>query len=265
MIMDDFILRAILAGLCLALMSSVLGVFVVWRRMSYFGESLAHSAMLGVALGLWFDISFFFAVIALAVLIAVLLHYLKNNGALPNDTILGIFSHTALSLGLVIISLIDAPNTDIMSYLFGDILTISNQELYFLAAMAIVVLLILSLIWRSLLFITVDEEIAKIEGVPVQVIELLFSVMLALVIAFGMKIVGILLITSLLIIPPATARRFSNTPEQMVLIALLVSCCSVVLGVYFSFLWDTPTGPSIVVGAAAMFMFSWLIPATKNR
>jgi len=262
---DQFILDALLAGVCLSLMSGPLGVFVVWRRLSYFGDSLAHSALLGVALGLWLDIASFLTVSILAVVIVLLLWWLQKKQALPNDTLLGIFSHSALSLGLVIIALMDAPNIDLMGYLFGDILTLSRTDLYLLAGLAVLVPGLIFFLWQALLLSAVHRELAKVEGVPVDQIELIFSLVLALVIAVGMKVVGVLLMSALLIIPSAAARRFARSPGQMVLFAIMMSITSVVGGVLMSFWQDTPTGPSIVLTASLIFMLAWAMPLKRRE
>ena len=257
---DQFILEALLAGLCLSLMSGPLGVFVVWRRMSYFGDSLAHSALLGVAIGLWLDISSFLAVSVLAIIIVLLLLVLRKKQSLPNDTLLGIFAHSTLSLGLIIFALMDAPNVDLMAYLFGDILALSHQDLYLLGVLSVAVPCVLAVFWRALLLMTVHRELAKVEGVPVDRIELGFCLLLALVIAVGMKVVGVLLISALLIIPSAAARRFARSPLHMVVLAVIISVMSVVGGLFLSFWQDTPTGASIVVTAALIFTLVWALP-----
>ncbi|MBT5230838.1 MAG: iron chelate uptake ABC transporter family permease subunit [Methylococcales bacterium] len=258
--MDSLMLDALLAGLCLAVMTAPLGVFVVWRRMSYFGDSLAHSALLGLAIALWLNIAHFLAIAAVSVLIVIVLMVLQKKQSLPNDTILGIFSHTALSTGLVMISLLDTPNVDLMQFLLGDILSIGPSELWLLASLSLIVPITIALTWRALLLMTVHCELAQVEGIAVTRIHLIFSLLLAFVIAMGMKVVGILLITSLLIIPPATARRFAKSPEHMVFLSFAISCCSILAGILASFWYDTPPGPSIVVGAASLFIVAWSLP-----
>lgn len=254
--MDDFLLRAILAGCGVALVAAPLGSFVVWRRMSYFGDTLAHSALLGVALGFLFDINLNLAIICVAIIIALLMLGLQQRRLLASDTLLGILSHGTLSIGLVVIATQDDLRVDLMGYLFGDILAVTPTDLFWVWGGGMVVLGLLVRIWRPLLSLTVHQDLAQVEGVAVNAIQLIFMLMIALVIAISMKIVGVLLITSMLIIPAAGARRFSRTPEQMALLAALLGMLSVGLGLSASWFWDSPAGPSIVVAASALFVGS---------
>ncbi|HDP88655.1 MAG TPA: hypothetical protein ENN42_01655, partial [Thioalkalivibrio sp.] len=245
--MDDFIFRALLGGIGVALISAPLGAFVVWRRMSYFGSTLSHSALLGVALGFLLGASLNLAVIVVCVGIALLLGLLQQQRQLASDTLLGILAHSSLAIGLVALAFIEGLRVDLMAYLFGDILAITVNDLWWIWLGGGLALAALAAIWRPLLAITVHEDLARVEGIPVRWVSTLFMLMIALVIAVAMKIVGILLITSLLIIPAATARRLSSTPEQMAVIAAVIGVLSVAGGLYASLLWDTPAGPSIVV------------------
>jgi zinc transport system permease protein len=261
--MDDFLLRALLAGTGVALVAGLLGVFVVWRRMAYFGDTLAHSALLGIAIGFIFSLNLNLAVILVAVSVAVLLLKLEGNRGLASDTLLGILAHSALSLGLVVMALQENIRVDLMGYLFGDILAVTWQDLFWVWGGGLAVLLTLWRMWHPLLSLTVHEELARVEGVPVERLRLALMLLIALVIAVSMKIVGVLLITSMMIIPAAAARRFSRTPEQMALGAAATGVLAVILGLGGSWQWDTPAGPSIVVAAAALFAFSLLVPTRR--
>ncbi len=260
--MDDFILRALAAGLGVALIAGPLGVFVVWRRMAYFGDTLAHSALLGVALGFLLGISVNLSVITLSVLLALMLVGMNGNRQLSSDTQLGILAHSALSLGLVVMAFETGVRVDLMSYLFGDILAVTTKDLIWVWGGGLTAMMILRVIWRPLLALTVHEELAQVEGIRVAPVRMTFMVLIALVIAVSMKIVGVLLITSMMLIPAAVARRFSRTPEQMALLAALAGALAVVLGLAGSWYWDTPTGPSIVVAAALLFLSSQVIRQT---
>ncbi|MCU7877456.1 MAG: zinc ABC transporter permease subunit ZnuB [Candidatus Thiodiazotropha sp. (ex Lucinoma borealis)] len=256
--MDDFLLRAMVAGIGVALVTGPLGVFVVWRRMAYFGDTLAHSALLGVALGFLLGINLNLAVILLGILLALLLVGMNRNRQLSSDTQLGILAHSALSLGLVVMAFQTSVRVDLMGYLFGDILAVTATDLLWVWGGGLLVLLVLIMIWRPLLSLTVHEELAQVEGVPVGAIRLAFMLLIALVIAVSMKIVGVLLITSMMIIPAAAARRFSHTPEQMAVVAAGIGAIAVALGLAGSWHWDTPAGPSVVVAAAILFGLSQL-------
>lgn len=262
--MFELLLRALLGGLGVAAVAGPLGAFVVWRRMAYFGDTLAHSALLGVALGLLFDVNLNLAVIALCVILAVTLVTLQKKHFIATDTLLGILAHSSLSLGLVAVSFLDNIRLDLMSYLFGDLLAITQADLYWIYAGGALVLLLLVYFWRPLLAMTVNEELAKVEGYPIERIRLLLMLLVALVIAVAMKIVGVLLITSLMIIPAATARKLSRSPAQMAVMGSVIGCLSVCGGMAASYQWDTPAGPSVVVTAALLFLLIYSFPATKK-
>ena len=261
--MDDFMLRALIAGLGVAVVAGPLGSFVVWRRLAFFGATLAHSALLGVALGLVLHFSVTLGIVAVSHLIAAFLVAAEGRAKLPTDTLLGIWSHTALAAGLVALAFLETVRIDLMAYLFGDILAVSRVDVYWIFGAGALALGVLAALWRPLLAITVHAELAQVEGVPVQAIRFVFMALMALVIAVSLKIVGILLITSLLVIPPAAARGFSRNPEEMAVIAAGFGCLAVVLGMSGSYLWDTPSGPSIVLAAAAIFAAAWLRPRRR--
>jgi len=258
--MADFLLNALLAGLALALVAGPLGSFVVWRRMAYFGDTLSHAALLGVAVGLLLDVSPTLTVIAGCLLLAVLLVLLQQRQALASDTLLGILAPSTLSLGLVALSFMRDVRIDLMSYLFGDLLAVGPGDLAWILGGSALVLLLLVPLWRPLLSITVHEELAQVEGLPVAGIRLALMLLIALVIAVAMKIVGVLLITSLLIIPAAAAQRHARTPEQMAIGASLLGMLAVCAGLALSWFQDTPAGPSIVVCAATLFLIGLALP-----
>ena len=250
--MADFLTRALLGGIAIAMVAGPMGAFVVWRRMAYFGAAMAHSALLGVALGLLLEVHITLAVMTVCILLAVVLP--RRRGALPDDTVLGILAHGTLALGLVAIAFQGNLRVDLLSYLFGDILAVSRVDLAWIYGGGAAALGVMAVIWRPLLSATVHAELAQIEGVAVGRVRLIFMVLLAVVIAVGLKLVGLLLITSLLIIPAATARALATTPEQMALGACAVGGLAVAGGLYGSLIWDSPAGPSIVVAAMLLFM-----------
>lgn len=257
--MDDFLIRAALAGLVIAAISGPLGAFVVWRRMAYFGATLSHSALLGVALGLLVGVSPMIGIAGVGVAIALALSTgAGGTGArhLSEDTVLGIFAHGALALGLVMIALIDNVRIDLMAYLFGDILAVSQVDLYWLLGGGGVLGAVLLWMWRPLLTMTVHAELAQVEGVNVVRVRLMFMLLLAALVALAMKIVGVLLVTSLLIIPAATARPLSRSPEQMAVLAAVCGGLSVLGGLAGSYFFNTPSGPSIVVASMVLFVLS---------
>lgn len=262
--LDDFFVRALIAGIGIAVMAGPLGCFVIWRRMAYFGDTMAHSALLGVALSLLLDLNLMVAVFIVAAAVSVLLLFLQRRGALSTDALLGILSHSALSIGLVIVAFMTWVRIDLVGFLFGDILAVSESDIDIIWGGGILVIFAIVYLWRPLLASTVNPELAEAEGMRPERARLFFMLLMALVIAIAMKIVGILLITSLLIIPAATARRFATSPEVMAVLASLIGALAVTGGLFGSLHWDTPSGPSIVVAALALFVLS-LLPIGRRR
>lgn len=258
--MDDFLIRALAAGCGIAVLAGPLGSFVVWRRMAYFGDTLSHSALLGVTLGFLLGVNPMIGVMVVCVALALALVGLQRRRTLAADTVLGILSHGSLSLGLVALAFLETLRVDLMAYLFGDILSVTANDLVWIYSGGAVALTGLALLWRRLLAVTVDEDLARVEGMPVDALRLAFMLLIALVIAIAMKIVGILLITSLLIIPAAAARRFTRTPESMAAVASVFGVVAVVAGLLASLTWDLPGGPSVVVAAASLFLIGSLVP-----
>jgi zinc transport system permease protein len=258
--LDDFFSRAMIAGIGLALTVGPLGCFIVWRRMAYFGDTMAHSALLGVAISFLFSIDITIGVFVVAALVSLALLALQKRGALSTDALLGILSHSTLALGLVMVAFMTWIRVDLMGFLFGDILAVSRWDIALIYLGGLVILGIVAWLWRPLLASTVNEELAEAEGLSPERSRLVFMLLMALVIAIAMKIVGILLITALLIIPAATARRFAATPEQMAVLASFIGAIAVAGGLFGSLHYDTPSGPSIVVAALALFIVS-LLPA----
>lgn len=256
--MPDFLLYALLSGLGVALVAGPLGALVVWRRMAYFGDTLAHSALMGVTFGLLLNVNLNLAVAVGCLLLALVLVALQHNRLLATDTLLGILSHSTLALGLVMVSLFTNSRIDLLGYLFGDILSASATDVVTIWVISVVVSALLLVLWRPLLAITVHEDLAHVEGVPVTAVRTALMLLMALVIAIAMKVVGVLLITALLIIPAATSRRLTHTPEAMALGASLLGALSVAGGLGASFIWDSPAGPSIVLCATAAFVLSLL-------
>lgn len=258
--MDDFILRALLAGLLIVIVTGPLGCVVVWRRMAYFGDTLAHSALLGTALALMFDMSPVVGVVMLGLVLSVMLMVLQGNVKLSADTLLGILAHGSLATGLVVFAAMQnqGMRVDLMAYLFGDILAVSWTDLLWMLAGVVLVLISMGYMWRSLLALSVHEELAISEGVRVNAVRLSFMLLMALVVAVAMKLVGILLITALLIVPAATARLFARSPETMAVFAIVMGMLSVFLGLAMSMYWDTPAGPSVVVMSVVLFFVSRL-------
>ena len=266
--MIELLLPSLLAGLSLTCLTGPLGTFVVWRRMSYFGDTLSHAALLGVAFGFLLNINLFYAIILVTLILAIGLLWLESQKQLPVDTLLGILAHSALSLGLVVISLMNNIRIDLMGYLFGDILSITMFDVYQIVICVVTIGLLLVWRWNHFLFITVSEELAFSHGINVPITKFILTILLALTIGIAMKFVGALIITALLIIPAATAKYYAKNPESMAIIAILIGMISIIGGILFSLFYDTPTGPSVVLSNTCLFFISLFISKffirTKN-
>ena len=264
--LDDFFIRAVVGGIGVALLAGPLGCFIVWRRLAYFGDTLSHSALLGVAMALLLNMNITLTVFVISVAVSMLLILLQRRASLSSDALLGLLAHATLAVGLVVLAFMTWVRVDLMGFLFGDILAISVKDIAIIWGGGLMVLALVSFIWKPLLASTVSYEIAVAEGLRPDLANFLFMVLMAGVIAISMKIVGVLLITALLIIPAATARRFSGNPEIMAVMASILGAASVWLGLEGSLKWDTPAGPSIVVAALAFFITSVLpLPKFKRQ
>jgi zinc transport system permease protein len=257
--LPTFFTSALLASALLALVTGPLGCLLVWRRMAFFGDALAHAALLGVALGLFLELPIWLAVLAIGALLALALGLISARGELSNDTLLGILSPTALALGLIALSLMPGTRIDINGYLFGDILAITHSQILLLAGGALLVLAVLVAAWRRWLQLTLSPDLAQVAGVPVRALELGLLLLLALVIALGVQLVGVLLLTALLIIPAATARALANSPSQMAVLASAIGILASIIGLFASLYADLPAGPAMVASAAVLFVVSRLV------
>lgn len=258
---DDFMIRAALAGVGIALLTGPLGCHIVWQRLAYFGDTISHSALLGVAIALVLSLDLSLGVFVAAAGVALLLLLLGRRQGLPPDALLGTLAHGSLAFGLVILSFVSGARVDLVNVLFGDILGVSNTDVLVIYLVAGAILLSLVFIWRPLLAATVHSDLAAAEGVRNEPVRILFMLMVAATVAVSVKIVGVLLITAMLIIPAAAARRFAASPESMAILASLVGVLAVLGGLGVSNQFDTPTGPSIVALAAVLFLVSRLLPA----
>ena len=261
---DDFLFRAVLAGVGVALATGPLGAFVVWRRMAYFGDATSHAAILGVALALALSLPIGLGTMLVALAMALTVSTLAARGWAV-DTTLGVLAHSALAFGLVAISFLPGVRADLSGLLFGDILAVSKQDLGFVWGGAAVILALLVWRWQALLTATLSEDLAQASGLNPNRERLALTIALAIVVAVALKIVGALLISAMLIIPAAAARSLSRSPEGMAVIAVLIGAGSVLAGLQMSLLFDTPAGPSIIAFAALIFTASVLIAPLKSR
>ncbi|WP_170575897.1 iron chelate uptake ABC transporter family permease subunit [Ruegeria atlantica] len=262
--LDDFMMRATLAGIGVAIAAAPLGCFVVWRRMAYFGDATAHAAILGVALSLTFQMSIFAGALAVALAMALIVTLLTGRGY-AMDTLLGVLAHSALAFGLVAVSFLSGVRIDLMAYLFGDILAVSRSDLVVIWGGAALVVALIAWRWSQLLTATLNEELAYASGFDPKREQLILTLALAVTVAVAIKVVGVLLIAAMLIIPAAAARGLARSPETMALIAAAIGAFSAVAGLRAAYVFDTPAGPSIVCVAAVLFAFFSLIGQQARR
>ncbi len=250
---DSFLLNAILGGLIIASMSGLLGSFVLWKNMAYFGDALSHSALLGVTIGILFHLNLTIAVTLVAIIFAII--FSQNTSRYSNDTMLGVISYSALSLAIIVNSY-KKVKMDLIGYLFGDILAINHYDIIYLCICAAIISIWVYLNWSQLVMLSLCEEYLHASGGNVRRTKLGFALILALFIAISFKIVGILLITAMLIIPAASALAISRSPSQMAKFAMLIGSFSCIFGISGAFYFDAPTGPSIVVSSLICFMLT---------
>ncbi|MGB1539679.1 MAG: metal ABC transporter permease [Rickettsiales bacterium] len=254
-------LHAVMAACGVAMLAGMSGSFIVWRRMAYMGDAMSHAAILGVVLGLVLGIATPIAVLIVALLAGIALSRMQRDRRLPGDALLALIASGGFACGLVLFHSLPNRQVDLFGYLFGDVLAVSRMELWVIYAMLALQGLFISLSWRPLMRMTVHTEIAQVEGVPVAKLQMLMTAMVAITVAMALQVVGMLLITALLVIPPLTARLFARTPEQMVFGAMGVGVVAASGGMWVSAHYDLPTGPTIVVVALGLFIFSWLTNA----
>jgi len=254
--LDDFFIRALLAGIGIALVTGPLGCFIIWRRLSFFGDTLAHAALLGVTMAVFFEINIAFSVFLISSVVALILIKLQKSTKLPGDALLGLLAHSSLAVGLVVIGFLTSIRFDVMGLLFGDILAVNQNDLLLIWIGGAFILLILKFIWKPLFASTVNHELAEAEGMEPNKFNAIFTILMAAVIAISIKIVGLLLITGMLIMPAAMGRNLSNNPQQMVKLSVIGGLLSVIIGLFSSLQLNTPSGPSIITAALILFILS---------
>ncbi len=261
--MDDFIWRAMIGSALLGAAAGPIGCFVLWRRMAYMGESVAHMGLLGAALGLLLGLQPVVGVALLAI-VAALLMSRANTSHIPAGTIIGIIGHVGLALGFVVLAGLEDFRTDLMGYLFGDVLALSEGDIFAIAGAALLLLGVTALFWNRLLATTLNTDIARAEGLYSKAAETTFLILIAVLVAIGLRVVGALLIVALVIIPPAAARPLARTPVAMGVLASVVGILSAPLGLAVAFAADIPAGPSIVLAAAVLFVLSGTLARLGN-
>lgn len=262
---EPFFVRALIAATALAVIAAPLGCVIIWRRMAYVGETLAQASLLGVALGLALQINLTFAVVVAAVVAAMVLIAFGQQRLLALDSVLGLMHHAMLALGIIAISLLKGPSVDLMSFLFGDVFAVTKGDLIWVALGGGFVLAVMAMLWKPLLRLSVDQDLATAEGVDPVLPKAAFDILLAVTIAVAMKIVGVLLVMAFLIVPAVAARPVTRTPEVMVVVAALIGVLGVLTGLTLSLLHDTPGGPSIVLAMTVLAGISLMVGRAMRR
>lgn len=260
--LDDFMFRAILAGIAVAIASAPLGCFIVWRRMAYFGDATAHAAILGVALALAFESSIFIGTVIVALIMASIVSALSHRGYVM-DSLLGVLAHSALAIGLVAVSMLSGVRVDLMAYLFGDILAVSPSDLVLIWSGALLIVALLVWRWSALLASTLNAELAYSMGYDPKKEDRILTLALALTIAVAIKVVGVLFIGAMLLIPTVAARNFSKIPETMAVVSAFIGSLCVIIGLRSAYLFDTPAGPTIICVASVIFAISAIFGLRK--
>ncbi|WP_462137509.1 metal ABC transporter permease [Candidatus Mycalebacterium sp.] len=256
---EPSVIYAVIAGVGVALAAGVLGCFVVWRRMAYFGDSLSHAALAGIPLGIIVGMGAEYGALVVAIVFAFILSRIYGRVRLTTDTVLGIVSHSFLGVGLVAVSLIGLPESDHLELiLFGDILTVGSGGIIGIYVCSAVVFLVLAFRWKHLVLMSINPDLAESEGINTFRLNFILMFLMALVVAACFRAVGVLLVASLLIIPPATGRIFARSPEMMAVLSCAVGVASVLAGIYGSLLYDTPSGPSIVTASTVFFVMFFI-------
>lgn len=263
--LEPFFLRALIASLALALIAAPLGCFVVWQRMSYFGESIAQASLVGVALGMAFQLDLTLGVLIAALVAAALLIWFSRQEIVAMDSILGLMHHAALAIGVIATAMIQGPGVDLMGFLFGDVFAVTTSDILWIFVGGGLALGVVAWLWQPLLRLAVHEDLAAAEGVDRNRVRTIFTILLALAIAVAMKIVGILLVMAFLVVPAVAARPLAATPERMVVLSAGIAALSVLFGLWLSASLDSPGGPSIVLIMSAAAAISLTAAGLRAR
>ncbi len=254
--LDDFLLRSIVAGVVMILIAAPMGCLMVWQRLAFLGDTLGHAAVLGVGLGVMLEVAPIVGVLAIGLLLVVSLARVSRINSALTETSLAIISHTGLASGIILLGLLPDQNINLESILFGDLLAITLDDLVVLILTTLALMLGLVFHWRSFVAVSVSREIAQAEGINVRRVQLLMYLMIALLVAVMMKVMGVLLIAAMLVIPTTSARLFSRSPEQMVLLSAVFGMGALAGGLTTSFQFDWQTGPAIVVCASFLLLLT---------
>lgn len=260
-----FFQRAIIVGVIMAITAALLGVFVVIRRMSFFTDAVSHASLTGVALALLVGVHPFIGAVIVSILVGLLVSRLQRSGKQEVDTIIGVLFSTTLALGVLIISLMNGYRGNLFQYLFGDIIAVNSSDVVLSFVLLSIVLVVLFGAFKSLTKVAVHEDMARVDGVRVGLIDGLFLVVLAAVVAVGLKVVGAILMSALMILPAATAQYLAKSFRSMVILSVVSAVVSMCGGLFIAAAFSLPTGPTIVLVSAGLFVLAALGGILKSR
>jgi zinc transport system permease protein len=258
-LLDDFLVRSIIAGLLMVSIAAPIGCLMVWQRLAFLSDTLGHAAVMGVGLGLLLQLPAMFGVLAVVLLIVISLSQVTSFNNALSETTLAIISHTGLAAGLILLGVLPANSVSLEAILFGDLLAVTLTDLSMILVTTIVLAFLLLRHWRSFVAVSVSREIAQAEGIEVRKVQLLMYLMIALLVAVMMKVMGVLLIAAMLVIPTTNARMLSSSPERMVMFSALFGFVALAGGIFSSFQFDWQTGPAIVLSATTLLLVTLVV------
>lgn len=253
-----FLQRALIVGVLIGVCSAVLGVFVTLRRMSFFSDAISHSALVGIALGLLLHINPFLAAVAFSLLMAVSMGWVTERSQLSSDTVIGVFFSASVALGILIIGALHGYRADLFAYLFGDILAVDLTDVWMAVGLTIVVLIVMFWKGKNWIRLSLNQDMAKVDGLRVRVYEYVFLLTMALTVAVALKVIGIILVSALIIIPAAAAKSLAHNFRGLMAWSIAIGVSSAVVGLFLSFQFDSSSGPTIVLVATAFFLLSFI-------
>ena len=258
-----FVQRAILGGVLVAVLTSWMGILVVLRRSSFFGDAISHSSLMGIALGLIAGLNPIAVAAAYAVFVSLLLPYLKKHSELPQDSLLGFILPFSMGIGIILLAFIPGYQPELISFLFGSILAISWSDILIIAIISVIALIVVLFFKEKFTFVSFDNEYAKVVGINVSLIDTIYHIMLAITVVAGIRLVGIILVNALLVIPAITVRLLARSLKDMFIFTPVLAVVIVVLGLLVSFAGDLPTGPTIAVVSGLFFFIALVIKKFK--
>ena len=255
MFTEAYMQRALVTALLLGPLCGLIGVFVTARRMAFFSDTISHAALAGIAVGFWLGFADpTLPMVAVGLGVAALMLWLKEKTDLLTDTIMALLLSGSVAFGIVVISLLKGFRGELHRYLFGDILSVGPQEVWLAFAVSVVVAAAVAVRLNALTLLTASEDLAHVSGIPVRRLNYAFVLVLTVVVALSIRLLGIILVTSLLVIPPAAARNIARNLRQQIVLAVVAGALGGGGGVTLSYRFDLPCGPSIVLTSVALFL-----------